>query len=442
MTSNEHRPALVTMVCAAMLACAVDAKVFDVTLTLNSLRQTPARYLTKFRYYTGGEIILEVKPELAANSFLNGLNMSLGMLTHEEYVRMEELKSCQDKIAVSTNLINLELKENITLRIEQNVTEKSNAGEYVYLVVFACKLTPRYPSTKAKFHFLLELRNQGTHFSAGDETMMEIYGVFAIVFACVFTFMVKNFYIEMIKKSSNETNYAYIIVNACVLLKLISLLMDLVDIYLFSQDGLGFAFLTFLSQVCNHISQYILVVLLVFLAKGWTLIFDDISEFELFLPISVVVGIFKVIIIGLGKLEDNSPFFFHRYDSFVGWIITAVNVSMWVYFIYEGLETLAIIGPNSKTSHFVKNLLAFGSLYFALFPGILLGSLWLAPESRWKLIEMGRLFSQLIALAFMGYVTGSKKGTYKEIAIFETGIQLPSIRDDDLAKLKSEKEMK
>jgi hypothetical protein len=243
-------------------------------------------------------------------------------------------------------------------------------------------------------------------------------------------------------KSSDETNYAYIIVNTCLLLKLISLLMDLVDIYLFSQDGLGFTFLTFMSQVCNHISQYLLIVLLVFMAKGWTLVFDDISEFELFLPISVVIGIFKVIIIGLGKLEDNSPFFFHRYDSFVGWIVVAVNLGMWLYFMYEGLETLSIVGPNSKTSHFLISLLAFGSLYFALFPAILVCSLWLAPENRWKLVEMGRLLSQLIALTFMGYVTGSKKGTYKEIAIFEIGIQLPTVRDNDLVKLKSEKEMK
>lgn len=429
---------MIVAMSVAWLAGQSTAKVFDTSITVNSLKQSPTRYLTKFKYYSGGQVILEVKPELAANSFLKGLNLTLGLLSHDAYLRMEELKTCQEKQAVASRLIDLQIQENGTLRLEENVNDRLEGGEFVYFVVFACKLTPRYPSSKAKFHFLLELRNRGTHFSAGDELMMHLYGGFAVGFAAVFTLMAKSFCAEMMKKSAGETNYPYIVVNCCLLLKLASLLMDLADIYLFAQDGLGFEFLNFLSQTCNHLSSYLLVVLLVLLAKGWTLIFDDLAEFELFMPISMVVGIFKVVVIGLGRLDDNSPFFFHRFDSFVGWLLAALNVGMWLYFLYEGLETLQLVGSGSKAGRFVKSLLALGSLYFAVFPLLLIGSLWMSAEHRWQLIELGRLLSQLAALACAAWATGRSKGTFKSIATFETGIQLPAARNEN----KSEKDMK
>lgn len=53
---------------------------------------------------------------------------------------------------------------------------------------------------------------------------------------------------------------------------------------------------------------------------------DSIEDFDLFLPVSIMLGLFQIIIIGLGRLADNEENFMHRYDNFVGWILVVFNV--------------------------------------------------------------------------------------------------------------------
>jgi len=75
-----------------------------------------------------------------------------------------------------------------------------------------------------------------------------------------------------------------------------------------------------------------LSITLIFLAHGWTITVNSIEDFDLFLPISIMLGIFQIVIIGLGRLVDNTENFMHRYDHFVGWILVVFNVGMYIYF--------------------------------------------------------------------------------------------------------------
>ena len=163
------------------------------------------------------------------------------------------------------------------------------------------------------------------------------------------------------------------------------------------------------------------------LAKGWTINFESLDDLELFMPLAILIGIFKVLIIGLGKMEDNSAMFFHRYDSFIGWILVAFNFVLYVYFLIAAIASLKQSKGNQKTYSFFLGLVLYGTIYFFAFPFLMIVTLGSAPEERTSKIEVGRIFSQLIGLSVMTYVTGNKKGSYKALISFKA--VLPQTRD-------------
>lgn len=297
--------------------------------------------------------------------------------------------------------------------------------DYIYFVLFDCNKTLLMPALRNnKIKFILEFKNQGSHLEAGDEGLIKAYTVFALFFFAIFAYLLRSFIAELRHGDKSEVNYAYIIVNICLSLKMVGIIMDIVDLWILSSQGMGFTFLNFMSQIFNHISQYLLSLLLIFLAHGWTIHVKNLEDFELFVPISVLIGIFKVIIIGLGKMEDNSALFFHRYDSFIGWILAAFNVGLFVYFIDGAITSFRKIRQQRKTFNFYVSLTVFGSIYFFLFPILMLVSIAIPPEHRTFIIETGRIASQFVALAYMAYITGNKKGVYKDLVIFE--VELPT----------------
>lgn len=98
-------------------------------------------------------------------------------------------------------------------------------------------------------------------------------------------------------------------VNIALISNAISFPFEFLHLWIFSKNGKGIEFLNFMSQSFNYLSWYILCITLIFLAHGWTINVDSIEDFDLFLPISIMLGIFQIVIIGIGRLIDANEHF-------------------------------------------------------------------------------------------------------------------------------------
>ena len=121
-----------------------------------------------------------------------------------------------------------------------------------------------------------------------------------------------------------ETNYAFLIVVAAAGLKLVSLVMDVLETYVYSTDGYELPGLNLMSKSTDLVSGYLGQLLAVYLAAGWTIVFSHIDDMELFLPITIAVGILKVIAIGLGRLIKQEHYHYHVFDGYVGAVVSLV----------------------------------------------------------------------------------------------------------------------
>ena len=65
-------------------------------------------------------------------------------------------------------------------------------------------------------------------------------------------------------------------------------------------------------------------------AFGWTITIHNIEDFDILVPVAIMIGFFQIVIIGIGRIAYNEEDFMHRYDNFVGWLLVAFNTGYYI----------------------------------------------------------------------------------------------------------------
>lgn len=201
-----------------------------------------------------------------------------------------------------------------------------------------------------------------------------------------------------------------------------SLMLEIFDLGMLAKTGRNVLIINFLAQVMNYLSQYLLTVVFIFLAHGWTISIFSIEDFELSLPIMVLIGILKVLVIGLGRISSEDHDYFHRYDGIAFYLILVFQIGLFVFFIV-GIVKRMRQRPGLIQKNFFKEIAICGSIYFLIVPSILVFSKFLRPSSQNLFIEIGMLVSHFVSVLFFFLVTLRNDGYYMEI--LKGGFSLP-----------------
>jgi len=277
-----------------------------------------------------------------------------------------------------------------------------------------CDGTLNGVTDKEKYLFKLKAySNTGGHLDSHHEELYYVHLLLSVLFTIAYIPFIRRFFREI--RSHNKLieglNHVFIIINVCVLMKIFSFTLEFLDMFKIKQSGHGSDLLGFLGHGANYLSQYILCCILIFLAGGWTIISENILDFEMFLPISFIIGIFKVMIIAIAKATSNDPDVHHIYDNWVGLILGGLQIFMFLYFFFSGKNSIRNSGLK-KHKEFYHDLIRFGSVYFLAFPITLILSYSISPYRRNLFVEAARMISEAVGLFFMASITTSKKGNY------------------------------
>ena len=60
----------------------------------------------------------------------------------------------------------------------------------------------------------------------------------------------------------------------------------------------------------------------------------DLDDFDILIPIGLFVGIIELLIAGVGKINDDSEFKFHPYDSWAGFVLVLIRMVLFLYFSF------------------------------------------------------------------------------------------------------------
>ena len=285
---------------------------------------------------------------------------------------------------------------------------------------------------KNRIEITLDLQNSygnssSHYFNAGEEKIIYCHFFFFVIFLVLLMSEWRTFKYEYDREGDDDTNYPFMVIYISLIIKNFSLVLELIDLMIMFKYGSSIQFLNFMAQAINYISQYFLTIIYIFLAHGWTTEFTSIDEFELSMPILILIGILKVIIIGLGKVTQNDVEVYHKYDGVVFYLLIAFHLGLFILFIVGIIDRFKQ-KKKKAFEEFFKEIAISGSFYFLLLPFILVFTKFLYPSNQMLFVEIGLMTAHVASVGFFFYITLRKKGSY--VQIIKGSFDLPGAKFD------------
>lgn len=154
------------------------------------------------------------------------------------------------------------------------------------------------------------------------------------------------------------------------------------------------------------------------MSLGWTINYKELPDMELTLPLSIVVIMLNFIIVGLGRITEDSYYKFSDYEGIPGYILLIFRIGLWVWFAYNAYR----LHENAKGPFigFTMNFLLIGTIWFVALPVILFASWMFVEWERNKVVIFGSLLIQTIAFVLFNYIFSQKSSFYKISTIGES----------------------
>lgn len=77
------------------------------------------------------------------------------------------------------------------------------------------------------------------------------------------------------------------------------------------------------------------MILLILMANGWTIKYKEFPDLDIFVPIAILVVMINMLIVGLGRITDDSYYKFSDLEGIPGILIIGMRLMAWCWFVYS-----------------------------------------------------------------------------------------------------------
>lgn len=116
-----------------------------------------------------------------------------------------------------------------------------------------------------------------------------------------------------------------------------AIFLQMLHLWVYSYDGWGLTFLDIISKVSQGLSETIISLLLILLASGWKLHYQEIDyddNLELHLPMMGLVLILHIVIVAVAFVDLDASHKYHDFSGYTGWSMLVIKTLLFCYFLY------------------------------------------------------------------------------------------------------------
>jgi len=171
---------------------------------------------------------------------------------------------------------------------------------------------------------------------------------------------------------------------------------------MYSSNGIGIPFFDIVSIICQMLSEITLSALIMMIANGWTINFQDIdidNNLDVYLPVGAVVVVIHLTLAAMTYVDFDDYHKFHDFAGIQGLVLILFKLGLFAYYLY-----LVRVNRNKiprKAEKFYKTFLIFGNIYMLDVPLTILASYMFPPYQRQFLFFLTSNMVQLISTALM-----------------------------------------
>ncbi|XP_071962642.1 integral membrane protein GPR180-like [Antedon mediterranea] len=253
-------------------------------------------------------------------------------------------------------------------------------------------------------------------FSYEKQTILQMFMVFAFLYTILFP--------AQITAQCGQSHPLVKLLTLCLFLEYIGVVCYFIHYVLYAVNGKGFSWLEHMGQLFQIVMQCCFMLLLLLLAKGWTITRTDIHQKKIVFAVWGVYSLFYVFLYFWQMLMISFVSDTTEYQSLAGGIVLALRLIILIWFVYE-LHTTRLQESAEPKLKFYKY---FGIGYFVWFihlPILVIIAAMISPQYRLKAITGMTLSGDLLSISAMVYLLWpSRNPTYFKLVVDERKVLL------------------
>jgi len=379
---------------AVWIIPATHAKLQGGYVRLNGLmHHTQWGYISKFGYNIGnGRFQIRMRPN-NPQTLLHDVKLVVSVYLDEEWPTVEKLAGSQ----TCDKLTHARLVKDISINATgdwgdwtDGSLSQSTRPHIWFFAISDCDHQLENFSHKLEFEFHAT-QEDGSEFSVEMQWMLTANMVFLVGFTILLTCFWKGS--ERFIRSAGSVHPVIWILCVGMVVQYMAQLFHTLHLRCYKYDGDGLKFLEILSEILFMLSQMSQSSLLILIALGYTLLQSKLGELDLMIPMCLLIAFIHMMLVGLGKLEDDAPYRFHKNEGPIGWTLLFMRLGLYAWFYWAAGSSARESG--TKIRSFLYRFRVGGSLYFLAFPCIFLVTKCFAPYLQHGIMTIGLLVMQM-----------------------------------------------
>jgi hypothetical protein len=99
----------------------------------------------------------------------------------------------------------------------------------------------------------------------------------------------------------------------------------------------------------HSIADSALIIILLLLSFGWTVTFKNSMDFDIYIPLSFMLGIVNIIMTLLNKITDGEHDKYHMFDTIPAYVMIGFRLLGFLIFLAGIGKVLISLKPDEKT---------------------------------------------------------------------------------------------
>ena len=413
-----------------LLAALVQSKYIDRNFDISSLEDKKNIFIGKFEAPKDSIVkiwfrVIHQTP-LGPSPEDKQINLAVGIFTHSSQVKtMEDWHTpCHQKFEKSDFRMSTPINFNnegyqyFGADLTDLFSPTSPDSKMVYLYTFDCEgqmLNIRPKDWTLRVQLKSETKD-GTAFSRVEDSLYW-YKLACFLLAASSALFYLPHFVRNSQKDAHDTNHPLNLAFVSLVLKTASLITDLGISQLEHVEGDSFPLLDFFSKSVEVAGGYFLLCLLLYLSQGWTVRFASVDEMELFLPLTVALGVFKLMVLGIERVVKSEAQHLHVMDGIVGGCVCLMDLGFLGFFLHSIKTDWAGLAKGNDGKRFYTHVVVAGMVYMLNHFVMYVICLAVDPLYRLMFIDLGCSFvacgCNLYVLWIVGDICG---GVYSKIS--------------------------
>jgi len=193
-----------------------------------------------------------------------------------------------------------------------------------------------------------------------------------------------------------------------------------IHLWFYSGDGEGYMVLDVLSKIISGLSEVSMSLLLVLLATGWTITYQNLDfddGLEIYLPMTALIVMVQIIVAALTFVDVDASHKYHDFAGIQGWVLFFLKTLVYAYYLWCMYDTKQKV--DKKVIPYMETLFRLSSVYLMAIPLTIILCFLFEPYERQYMYVLFSQSMMFVAKMTLFYQLTNKKSAYQKGASIE-----------------------